>query len=182
MVWHERNAKAVSSKMVEATCVPKHKEEKPDLLARLDELFNAFWRKLALREQHTKHHKPEEHSPLVLLAHSLHGRALPRTERARTWCRRRQRLPQACKPICCNLLMAKLHRKKTTPTTTLPADPVIHAPALEGRHHSGSETRKKPTSRLCSLQHLHIPKYSPEIWRRRLPTVSSEGPSWSTEP
>ncbi|CAH2320007.1 Hypothetical predicted protein [Pelobates cultripes] len=71
MVLYEQNVNVVSRKMAKATCAPKHNEEKPDLLSRLDDLFNAFWTKLALREQQAKTHRPEEHSPMV--ASTLHS-------------------------------------------------------------------------------------------------------------
>ncbi|CAH2327620.1 Hypothetical predicted protein [Pelobates cultripes] len=98
--------------MADARCDLKHHGEQPDLLTRINDLFNAFWGKLALREQQTKRHKQEEHLPKTQPTQSLHGRAHPRTQRAQPWRRRRQRPTWAYKLTGRNPMLAKFQHKE----------------------------------------------------------------------
>ncbi|CAH2254221.1 Hypothetical predicted protein [Pelobates cultripes] len=58
---------------------------KPDIMAKLDDLFNKFWKKKASREQQAKVHKPVKRIPTVLPAHSQHECILPQVNRAQKW-------------------------------------------------------------------------------------------------
>ncbi|CAH2329649.1 Hypothetical predicted protein [Pelobates cultripes] len=62
MVPDRRPAASEASVMVDATCSPKCSAEQPDLAARLDSIFDAFWRSLAPQQHYATTPKPSEHS------------------------------------------------------------------------------------------------------------------------
>ncbi|CAH2273250.1 Hypothetical predicted protein, partial [Pelobates cultripes] len=115
----EQHEEAKSCKMASATCAQN--VEKPDVMAKLNDLFTKFWRKIASREQQATVHKPVKHIPTVLPPHSQHRRTLPQTNRAQKCCRRRQGSPWSCNPTQLTLRMAALHRNKHPVKSSLQA-------------------------------------------------------------
>ncbi|CAH2325472.1 Hypothetical predicted protein [Pelobates cultripes] len=121
---------AKTGKMAANTCAQA--TERPDLMAKFDDLLNKFWRTLASRSQTAKTSKPATHLPTAMPMISQQGCTPLWAYRVHT--RRRKKARQrAGKPT-----------RLTTPTAALRCNKHPATTNLAARH--GKE----------SLQHLHL--------------------------